>query len=138
MTTANPCGVFIADHTTPSDAATATRPSGITKCTEPLGVPGLYGSLDERANMMSTPPWRGSPGRGELKPSEITGARPFQRGTGQIQRPGNVPVNGAASAVLPLAACELRRVSAYATAPPPMIQGHTRTSRLLVVTAAAG
>src|SRR5579871_3702515 len=98
MTTANPRGVCDADQTTPSLAATATSPSGITKCVAPFGEPTLYESAGTRANITSTPPWRGSRGRGELKPSEITGARPAQRGTGQTQCPGNGPANGVAGA----------------------------------------
>src|ERR1041385_8892850 len=94
MTTAQPCGVFIADQITPSLAAPADNPSGITCHLAPFGVPALNGSDGWRRNIRSTPPWRGSPGRGELKPSETTAARPFQRGTGQTQRPGSDPENG--------------------------------------------
>src|SRR6266478_1605625 len=96
---------------TPSLAANADSPSGITCHFAPFGVPGLNESDGWRRNIRSTPPWRGSPGRGELKPSEITGVRPFQRGTGQIQRPGNGPANGATGSDLLLTGCELPRVS---------------------------
>src|SRR5258706_873593 len=125
---------------TPSLAATADSPSGITCHFAPFGVPGLNGSAGWRRNIRSTPPWRGSPGRGELKPSEITGVRPSHGGTGHTQRPGSGPANGATGSGLPLDGCdgwELRRVSAYAATPPPMIHGHARISRLLVLAAVA-
>src|ERR1700733_2688557 len=92
--------------------------------------------------MMSTPPWRGSPGRGELNPSEITAARPFQRGTGQTHRPGSGPVNGdgelALGPSLGAVACLPRRDHANAASPPPTIQGHARMAlRVLSLAAAA-
>src|SRR3954469_25267016 len=117
MTTAYPCDVFIADQMTPSLAATAESPSGITCHFAPFGVPGLNGSDGWRRNIRSTPPWRGSPGRGELKPSEITGVRPFHRGTGHTQRPGSEPANGTTGSGLLIDGCELRRVNAYAATP---------------------
>src|SRR5258708_28891793 len=98
MTTWKPRGLRAADHTTPSEAASAASPSGITNSFVPFGVPGLNGSEGRRANITSTPPWRGRPARGESKPSEITGARPFERGTGQTQRPaiGSAPAGAGA------------------------------------------
>src|ERR1700733_8287962 len=109
--------------------------SGMMWLFEPFGVPALYVSAGRRLNITSTPPWRGSPGRGESKPSEITGARPFQRGTGQTQWPGSGPANGAtgtpAVGVELDAACLPCRDHAYTAIPPPTIQGHARTSRLL-------
>src|SRR4051812_9835367 len=74
----------------PSHAAIATHASGITKSLEPFGEPTAYGSLATRANMMSTPRCC-SPPRGVPQPLDTTGARPCQRGTGQIQRPGRGP-----------------------------------------------
>src|SRR5262245_33196389 len=51
----------------------------------PFG-PWGYGSLEIRANIRSTPMCFPG-GRGEPKPSLITGDRPSKRGTGQPQRP---------------------------------------------------
>src|SRR5579859_2037124 len=99
MTTQWPVAPFIADHTTPSLAASAVSPSGITKWREPFDVPGGKVSLGWRSNMRSTPPWRGRPGRGESNPSEMTGARPCQRGTGQTH-PSPDDLAGATSNVV--------------------------------------
>src|SRR3569623_1461681 len=90
MTTANPCGVRSADHTTPSAAAIAFMPSGMTNAFEPFGDPGRYGSAASRLYIRSTPPSREKPGLGESNPSEIVGARPFHTGSGHTQSPGNV------------------------------------------------
>ena len=62
-------------------------PSGITKCAVPFGVPALSVSLGSRANITSTPMCFWPLPRGEPKPSEIVGARPFHCGTGHTQRP---------------------------------------------------
>src|SRR5262245_56821931 len=88
MTTAKPPCAQPADQTTPSDAATAARLSGITYPLpfDPFGEPGGYESLGIRLNMMSPPRW-GPPGRGEPQPDEMTGVRPCHFGTGHTQRP---------------------------------------------------
>src|SRR5690242_20697923 len=62
----------------------------------------------------------------------MTGARPCQRGTGQTQRPGSGPASTAGA----LARRERRCASAYASAPPPAIQDHARTSDLLLMATA--
>src|ERR1041384_3116690 len=106
MTTDQPRGVFAADHTTPSDAASAARWSGMTQFDVPFGVPARHGSPGCRLYMMSTPPcWTvalppGSrPGsrRSPSNPSLTSGLRLFQTPTGQTHRPGS----GSGSLLIP-------------------------------------
>src|SRR5262249_51385903 len=90
-----------------------------------LEVPVRYVSVGSRAYMMSTPPCRSSPGRGELKPLDTTGCRPFHSGTGHTHRPFSGPFATDGGA-LRSPDCEARHHQYAATAPPPRIHGIAR------------